>query len=230
MTISRKQFISLGLAGATALATGRLAEGQLVEKTGDWSSKSFRALMGRAARYRQVYDITIINQGVFLNNIKNSLNGFQFSYGAAPEEINIVAALHGSANLLNFDDAMWTKYRLGEYADVKDPATGAPAKRNIFHLSKADSNNRNPDDERSIYQDHSIQGLQKRGVQFLICHTATEEQARKLIQRFHLPSKPEEIVNDLLAHKLPGSQVVPSMVAAVAILQLEAHFSYITVS
>lgn len=230
MSVSRKEFLSLGLVGAATLALGRPAQAQLVEKAGDWSPKSFHALMNRSARYRQVYDITVINQGTFLNNIKNSLNGFQFSYGATPAEINIVAALHGSANLLNFDDAMWAKYRLGEYAGVKDPATGAPAARNIFHRSKADASNRDPNDEKSIYQDHSIEGLQKRAVKFLICHTATEEQARKLIQRFGLSAKPEEIVNDLLAHKLPGSMVVPAMVAAVAVLQLEGRFSYITVA
>lgn len=230
MSVSRKEFLSLGLAGAAALALGQPAEAQLVERTGDWSPNAFRSLMSRPARYRQVYDITVINQGVFLNNIKNSLNGFQFSYGAVPAQINIVAALHGSANLLNFNDSMWAKYHLGEFTGVKDPATGAPAVRNIFYSSNADAYNRDPQEERSIYQDHSIQGLQKRGVQFLLCHTATEEQSRKLIRRFKLAGKPEEIVGDLLNHKIPGSIVVPAMVAAVAVLQLEGRFSYITVA
>lgn len=230
MSVSRKEFLSLGLVGAAALAAGRPAGAQLVETADGWSRQAFHSIMSQPARYRQVYDITVVNQGVFLNNIKNSLNGFQFSYGAAPSDINIVAALHGAANLLNFDDAMWAKYRLGEYTGVKDPGTGAPALRNLFYRSQADSTNHNPDDEKSIYQDHSIEGLERRGVKFLICHTATEEQARKLIPRLGLKAKPEDIVRDLLEHKLPGSTVVPAMVAAVAVLQLEGRFSYITVA
>jgi len=230
MTISRKEFISLGLAGAAVFTLNRHAEAQLVETTGDWTQNELKGLMNRPAHYRQVYDITKINNGIFLNNIKNSLNGFQFGFGAAPEDINIVAALHGPANLINFDDSMWAKYHLGDFTGVKDPSSGAPAARNIFYHSGAQPTNRNPDDEHSIYQDHSIQGLQSRGVHFLICHTATEEQSRALIKRLNLSVQPEEMVKDLLAHAIPGAIVVPSMVAVVALLQLEARFSYITLA
>lgn len=230
MKISRKDFIAFGLGSVAAAALGPKADAQLVQKPRDWSRAGLRGIMDRTARYRQVYDVAKINNGVFLNNIKNSLNGFQFSFGAKPEEINLVAALHGAANLLNFDDAMWAKYRLGEFADVKDPKTGEPATRNLYFPSTAVKSNHDPEDERSIYQDKSIQGLQARGIHFLICHTATEEQSRKLIGRFGLKEQPESIVKDLLAHRLPGSTVVPSMVTVIAILQLEAHFSYITVA
>lgn len=230
MKISRKGFIFFGLGSVAAAALSPKAAAQLVEKPQDWSQTDFRRLMHRTARYRQVYDVAKINNGVFLNNIKNSLNGFQFSFGSDRAEINLVAALHGAANLLNFDDAMWAKYQLGEFADVKDPKTGAPATRNIFFPSSAVKSNRDPEDERSIYQDRSIQGLQARGVHFLICHTATEEQSRRLIKRFGLKDSPETIVKDLIAHRIPGTMVVPSMVTVIAILQLEGQFSYITVA
>jgi len=229
MKMTRKGFIALSL-GAVVAALSPKADAQLVEKPHDWSPKNLRDLMNRSARYRQVYDITQIGGGVFLNNIKNSLNGFQFSFGAQPSEIQIVAALHGAANLLNFDDSMWAKYRLGEFANVKDPKTDEFAVRNPYYSSPADKADHNPDSEKSIYQDKSIEGLKARGVHFLCCHTATEEESRKLIARFGLNKQPETIVRDLLAHRIPGSTVVPAMVATVAILQLEAHFSYITVA
>jgi len=120
MKISRKDFIAVGLGGVVA-ALSTKADAQLVEKPQDWASADLHKIMQRSARYRQVYDIIQIGDGVFLNNIKNSLNGFQFSFGARPSDINIVAALHGPANLLNFDDAMWKKYRLGEFINLKDP-------------------------------------------------------------------------------------------------------------
>ena len=81
----------------------------------------------------------------------------------------------------------------------------------------------------SSYHDTSIQALQRRGVRFLSCHTATEAQARALIAHNKLTQKPEEVVQDLQRHTLPGVLIVPSMVAAIALLQSEGHFSYITI-
>jgi hypothetical protein len=56
-----------------------------------------------------------------------------------------------------------------------------------------------------------------------------EEQVRALISRNKLSQSPEDIVNDMLAHTMPGVMVVASMVAAIAVLQSEGHYSYITV-
>lgn len=229
MKMTRKGFLALGVAGAGAVVAGR-ANGELVETLNEWRQDAFLKAVSRPARYRQVYDITQIGNGVFLNNIKNSLNGFQFGFSLAPRDFNVIAALHGNANLLNFDDAMWEKYRLGEYAAVTDPKTQAPATRNIFYPSTANPADTDADSEQSIYQDHSIHGLMKRRVSFLLCHTATEEQSRKLKKRMGLAEAPETIVKDLLVHTIPGSIVVPSMVATVAVLQLQHKFSYITIA
>jgi hypothetical protein len=105
--------------------------------------------------------------------------------------------------------------------------------RNPFFASKAAPemhySTQDPDDENSIFQDISIRALQLRGVQFLCCHTATEEQARALIAHQNLRQQPEEIVKEMLAHTLPDVLVVASMVAAIALLQTDGHYSYITV-
>jgi hypothetical protein len=71
--------------------------------------------------------------------------------------------------------------------------------------------------------------LQSRNVQFLCCHTATEEQSRVLIRERRLETQPEEVVQELLAHALPGVLVAASMAVAIALLQSDDHFSYITV-
>ena len=74
-----------------------------------------------------------------------------------------------------------------------------------------------------------MEALQSRGVQFLACHTATEEQARVLVRRNNLSQSPENVVTDMLAHTVPGVLVVASMVAAIALLQNQGRYSYITV-
>lgn len=231
-TMSRRGFVGQAAVGLAALAAmgGKAAEAQLVYKRGDWNVKEFDELLRVPARAKQVYDVVAIGDGKFLNNIKNSLNGLHFGFGIPEQQIRILAALHGPSNLLNYDDYVWQKYRIGEWLKVTDPQTGKPAVRNPFYPSKAGKNgSRDPNDEKSVYQDTSVQALQGRGVKFLSCHTALEEQARALIHQFNLPQTPEEVVKDMMAHAYPGVLVVASMVASLALLQSEGHYTYIKV-
>ncbi len=227
--LTRRSFVS-GAAALGMLAGGAgAAEGQLVWKTTDWKTGDFQALVKHPARVKQVYDISPIGGGKFLNNVKNSLNGLELGFGVPHAEMKIAVALHGPANLLNYDDYIWNKYQVGEWLNVTDPETGKPAVRNIFAGSGKLPASQDPDDERSIYQVHDITTLRHRGVQFLSCHTALEEQARALVKLRNLTQAPEEIVKEMLAHTIEGTIVVASMVAAIALLQAEGRYTYITV-
>ncbi len=128
---------------------------------------------------------------------------------------------------------MWEKYKIGAGLKINDPKTGKPATRNFFYAS-ANGNppvytSKDPNDPASSYHDTSIQALQRRGVQFLSCHTATEAQAAGIIRFLKLTQTQDEVVKDMQSHVLPGVLIVPSMVAALAMLQSEGHFSYITI-
>ena len=235
--ITRRSLLSRAAAGLATLGlfsgAPQATEGQLVWKASEWKLAEFQKLVNDPARIKQLYDIVQIGDGKFLNNIKNSLNGLRFGFGIPEQQIKIAAALHGPANLLNYDDYVWEKYQIGEWLKVTDPATRKPAGKNLFYNSKLGlkqaSAAKNPDDLDSIYQDTSMQTLQSRGAQFLSCHTALEEQVRILISRNKLSQSPEAIVKDMLAHTLPGVMVVTSTVAAIALLQAEGHYTYITV-
>jgi intracellular sulfur oxidation DsrE/DsrF family protein len=206
----------------------RSAKAQLVYQRSDWDFSEFEKLVRSPAKAKQVYDVRGVGEGKFLNNVKNSLNGFHYGFGIPTDDIKIAVALHGPSNALAFDDSMWQKYRLGEFVEVSDPATGKPATHNIFFPAKAGGSD-DLQDRSSKLQDHSIEALQRRGVKFLSCHTATEEQVAAMVKKFSLTSPAEEIVKDLQAHVLPGVLIVPAMVATVALLQSEGHFTYITV-
>ena len=229
MNLTRRSFVGTGIAALGTLGVPLpSANAQLVYKRTDWKFGDFYKLLKHPAHNKQVYDIRPIGEGMFLTNIKNSLNGFHFGFGIPSEEIKIVAAMHGPSNMLNFDDAMWEKYRLGEWLQVNDPKTGKPATRNLYFQKNAGGST-NPDDRGSTFQDASIEALQGRGVQFLSCHTATEGQVHELVSQHSLKTPAEEIVQDFQAHTLPGVLVVPAMVAAISLLQSEGHFTYITV-
>jgi intracellular sulfur oxidation DsrE/DsrF family protein len=235
--ITRRSFLSAAPASlatfGTLAGTSQAAEAQLVWQTSDWKVAAFRALTREQARIKQLFDVTRIGEGEFLNNIKNSLNGLHFGFGIPNNQIKIVGALHGPANLLNFDDYVWSKYKVGQWLNVGDPMTGNSAVKNIFYRGKhalsGQGISKDPDDPGSGYQDTSMEALQSRGVQFLACHTATEEQARVLVRRNNLSQSPESVVNDMLAHTVAGVLVVASMVAAIALLQAEGRYTYITV-
>jgi len=229
--VNRRQLIAGAAMLGAAAASHEEANAQLVYRHDDWKAEEFHDLLHKTVHIRQVFDLTAINEGRFLNNIKNALNGFEFGFGVATKQVQIVAALHGAANMINYNDSMWAKYRIGEWLAVNDPETGHPAVRNIFYKSKVSTADakEGPSDEKSRFQDRSVEGLQRRGVKFLSCHTATEEQARVIVNRLKLTEEREAVVKDLQANTVPNVLIVPSMVATVAMLQIEGHYSYITV-
>src|SRR5258708_363310 len=98
---------------AVSAASQGTGKAQLVYRRGDWKAEEFQQLLRVTAHVRQAFDVTAINEGKFLNNIKNSLNGLEFGFVIPPAHIQIVAALHGAANLVNYDHSIWTKYRIG---------------------------------------------------------------------------------------------------------------------
>lgn len=229
--LSRRNFVgTAAAAGIAALTVAAPVHAQLVDRTTDWKVSDFHHLVQSPARIKQVYDVIPIGGGKFLNNIKNSLNGLHFGFGYPADQIQVVAALHGPTNMMNYDDYVWQKYKIGEWLKVDDPKTGQPAVRNIFYSGTTPHfASKDPESEDSLYQSTQIEVLQARGVRFLSCHTASEEQARALIGHSHLSQSPDEIVNDWQAHAIPGVLIVASMVAAIAVLQCEGHYSYITV-
>ncbi len=237
--LTRRSFASKAFAGIAAFEVfSRLhppAEAQLVWSTSEWNLPSFEDLLREKATVKQLFDITQVENGASLAKVKNSLNGLRYGFGVPVDQIKVICGLHGPANLLNYDDYVWDKYKIGAWLEINDYRTRQPAVRNPYYFSKLTEDavhtraGTDPNAEASPLQDASIQGLKRRGVRFLSCHTALEEQVRQLIKHYNLPDDPETIVRDMLVHTVPGVLVVPSMVSAIALLQCEGRYSYVMV-
>jgi hypothetical protein len=227
---SRRSLLGGAVATAASTIWSEPVHAQYVWQMSNWQAAEFDALTHTARRIKLVVHGFAINDSRFLKNAKNSLTGLQFGSGIPADQIQVVCALNGPANMANYSDYVWQKYRIGEWIKVDDPKTGHPAVRNIFYPSKAGTpmhyTSEDPSSEDSAYQDFSVQGLRARGVRFLSCHSSTEEAARALIQQNSLTAQPEEIVKDIHAHALPGVIIVPALSAALALLQCEGHYSY----
>ncbi len=89
------------------------------------------------------------------------------SYQTPPDQLLVVAAFYGSSNVITYNDIAWNKYRFGEKYGINDPTTGKPALRNIFQpRAGSDDGTLAPDDPKSLYQEATVEALQKRGVIF----------------------------------------------------------------
>lgn len=217
---------------ALATAPGAAAESvpggtHLVERKADFDEAAFAKVVGRPADVRIVIEAIAFRPQVFAN-VKNALNGLQFGFGYAPGRIAIAFAPHGASSAFTYSDYVWDKYKIGDYFKLKDEK-GNPITSNTF-LAPATppSASANPDDPASLYQDTSIQTLQKRGVIFMTCHTAVEEQSRGLVKAGNAPAgmSAPEVANDILTHLIPGTHVVPSMMATVMVLQQRFHYGF----
>src|SRR5260370_16174447 len=240
--VSRRKFLSAGSAAITAVGANLLltpiaahaeTEPQIVWSTSQWKIGDFRKLVEDKAPVKQLFDARQINQGSFLDEMKNSVNALHYGFGVPVDHIKLVGALHGPANLVNFDDYVWNKYQIGEWLQVDDPDTGKPAIRNPFYRSRTsmspDYNSTDPDNINSRFQDASIDTLHKRGVQFCCGHTALEEQAKVLVKHNGLSIGSEMLVEEMLRPTLPGVLVVGSMVSGIALTQIQGHSSYLRV-
>jgi intracellular sulfur oxidation DsrE/DsrF family protein len=231
---TRRGFLGQAAIGvAAALVVTSPAESQIVWTESQWKFPAFDPLLHSKRKVRLVAECNVIEGGEVVGAIRNVLNAVHYGFGVPMDQIQVVAALHGAANLMNYDDYIWQKYKVGEWFKLDDPETGKPAVRNFFYPSNAGADlhytSTDPNNPGSAEMDTSIQGLQARGVTFLSCHMATEAQARILIKRFQLSAKPEEVVHEMLAHTVPGVIVVPGVVGTVTMLQSVGHYSYLKI-
>jgi hypothetical protein len=220
-------------AGATVASAATSVPGgtALVERRSNFDETQFARIVGRPARIRQLFESVSFNP-VTLNNVKNAFNGLQFGFGYPQSAIAVALANHGPSTAYNLTDAMWTKYRIGEFFKIVD-ASGKTVTSNVHYPAKAKYDpSASPDDEHGMYQDTSIEMLQRRGLIVLACHTAIEEISRKLIAQGFAPTgaTPKDVADDLLTHLIPGALVVPSMVATIAVLQATYHYTYLNVT
>jgi hypothetical protein len=129
----------------------------------------YERIVNRDVTVRMLFQWPTLTNPIIYSNISNALNGFQFSYDMPPTDVQVVVQAYATANLAMYDDSVWAKYRLGEVFKVLDPATGEPAVRNSWYASKGPPPTQPPADRSNpYYSDTSIEGLQRRGVLFLI--------------------------------------------------------------
>jgi intracellular sulfur oxidation DsrE/DsrF family protein len=174
--------------------------------------------------HRCLFDFPQHKNAAPLLHILNYINTYNQAYKAAPGSIGAVGTFYGigtQASIpLAFNDAMWAKYRLGEYTGLKD-ASGKPYTRNVFYRpTKDDAHVLMQGFQTPIIPElldaapaTGIENLQKMGTKFILCNNALGAWCLELQARNK--GKADAIQKELAANLLPGVTIVPAMVIAI---------------
>lgn len=209
----RRDFLAQVGAGTVALlGTPALLGAESLLSAAPMDDKWLDNLKGR---YRQYYDATSVNSGFALAYAMNWLDTMKSAYNVTDKDLNAVIGFRHFSIPVAYDDAVWAKYKLGEFAQLNDPKTNAPATRNIYM---------NPKQGDLMFPGMAIDKLTPRGVTFVVCNVAHTVISGMLGQKMGVA--PDVAKADFDKGLLPGFSLVPSGVLAVHRAQEKGKCTY----
>ena len=171
-------------------------------------------------KHRAVFDLSAHKNGKPLTQAKNYLDAWRDAFKVAESELNLIIGVHGEGIPIVLNDSLWARYKIGEQYEVVDGGTKSPGVRNIFGATNAAVGG-------LVTPEQSVEGLQKRGVRFLICMNSIAGATKKLSAAGL--GGAEEIRAALMGGLLPGIITVPAMVVALTQLQ-ERGVQYVKIA
>ena len=192
-------------AGALALITSAAAMSEGPSPLAAHSVPPADAWLRKStAKHRQLFDSPTSGGGIPLVHIMNYYDTWNKAYGVADKDINAVGTFYGATTFFGVNDAMWAKYRIGEFLSEKDGA-GAVATKNPWREA--------PVILGMELRQASIESLQKRGATFILCNNALGIFSGMLAKARGLEA--DAVYADLKANILPGVELIPGMVVAI---------------
>jgi hypothetical protein len=162
------------------------------------------AWLKSTAKHRQLFDAPTSGGGIPLVHIMNYYDTWNKAYKVADRDIQGIGTFYGSTTFHGVNDAMWAKYRIGEFLGEKD-AAGQPFTRNPWREA--------PVILGMEIRPASIESLQKRGATFIVCNNALGIFSGLLAKARGLEA--DAVYADLKANILPGVELIPGMVVAI---------------
>jgi len=199
--VPRRSFLT-ALASLTGVALTRPAFALSASDT--WDLSWLDRLKGR---HKQVFAIGVLRDRFPLHVVVNYLDAFREVYGLAYPDINAVVGIARQGFPINIQDALWAKYELGRRWEVKDPATGEWARRNVYFDAM-------PAPPGKVV---GVKPLQARGALFWQCNNALNTIVRELAADMGVPAEP--VRTELIAGFNPGVVLVPAHTMALGLAQ-----------
>lgn len=199
--VPRRSFLA-ALASFSGVALSRPAFALPASDT--WDLSWLEQLKGR---HKQVFAISDLHDRLPLHVVVNYLDAHREVFGLAYPDINTVVGIARQAFPINAQDAVWAKYELGRRWELKDPATGDWAKRNIYVDAM-------PAPPGKVV---GVKPLQARGAIFWQCNNALNAIVRELAADLGRPADP--IRAELIAGFNAGVKLVPAHTMALGLAQ-----------
>jgi intracellular sulfur oxidation DsrE/DsrF family protein len=195
----RGLFAALGaVAGALAVGTRRVAAQAastfqpVRHAQDDWLDKV-------PGKHRIVLDVTSA-AGVTdaLRFVGNIYEGHRTGYGVEQSDLAVVVVLRHTATAFAYGDDLWGKHgkSLAESTSYSNPGATEPPKTNPYNTAPG----------------NALGGLAKRGVQFMVCGTASRGISRRLAGD---GGDAEALYKAMIANMIPSSRIVPAGVISI---------------
>ena len=185
--------LGLGIAGFTSSATMKASD----PPKDTW-------LKGLNGTHRQIFDTPDAGGGIPLVHVMNYYDTYNTAYGVKDSDIDAVITFYGGVTLYGLNDAMWSKYKLGEFLKANG-ADGKAVTANPWRSAPVIMGGPIPA--------ASIETLQKRGATMILCNNALGIFAGFVAKANGLEQS--VVYNDMKANILPGVELVPAMVIAI---------------
>ena len=199
--VLRRSFLT-ALASLSGVALTRSALALPVSDT--WDLSWLDQLKGQ---HKQVFAVGNLNDHRPLHVVVNYLDAHREVFGLAYPDINTVVGIAHQGFPINIQDALWVKYDLGRRWELKDPATGEWARRNIYFDAM-------PAPPGKVV---GVKPLQARGTIFWQCNNALNMIVRELAADLGQPAEP--LRAELIAGFNPGVRLVPAHTMALGLAQ-----------
>ena len=214
----RRGFLArLALAAAFTPALSRSLAAEAVRTPTSARPRDDDWLDALRGKHRTVFDVETPKNGHALVQGKDLLDTWQKAFGVPERDVNLVIGVHGVGIPLVLTDPLWARYRIGEQYGIGDPATGAPAVRNVFTAANVQA-------KGPVTAAQTVEALQDRGVLFLVCMNTVRAATQKLVAAGMGTS--EEVQHAILGGILPRVVLVPAMVIAFTQMQ-ERGLAYV---
>lgn len=207
---ARRSFIGSVAVGTLALVSAPLqsiSADTVPEQDDPW----LQALKGK---HKQVFDAATLNSGFAFAFASNYVRTMTEHYKLAAGDVTAFVVARFTGTGLALTDAIWKKYALGKLWNITDPATKAPAERNLFYMSK-------PGDMANI--DASADKFIARGGVVVVCGLALRVWSNATAAAAGVT--PAVAFAEFTAGVIPGAHIAPSGVLAIAKAQ-EAGATY----
>lgn len=192
--VARRSFLT-ALASLAGVALARPSFAAALPRSDTWDLSWLEQLKGR---HKQVFAISVLKDRLPLHVVGNYLDAHREIFGLAFPDINTVVGIARQAFPINANDALWAKYDLGRRWDLKDPATGAWARRNIYYDAM-------PAPPGKVV---GVKPLQARGTIFWQCNNALNNIVRDFAADTGQPA--DALRAELIAGLNPGVKLIPA--------------------